>query len=98
MLSLKQIAIAGAGAGAINSFVAGPIELLKIRLQAQYENPVAAGANANAKPQFAGPVDVARHLAKTYGWRRGIFRGTWATIAREVPVIIDGIVWSGFQE
>lgn len=34
-LTLAQIAIAGSGAGIVNSFVASPIEMLKIRLQAQ---------------------------------------------------------------
>ncbi|KAJ2579478.1 hypothetical protein EV177_010755, partial [Coemansia sp. RSA 1804] len=34
--SLDQIAIAGAAAGAINSVLASPVELLKVRLQVQY--------------------------------------------------------------
>ncbi|KAL2915067.1 hypothetical protein HK105_205391 [Polyrhizophydium stewartii] len=78
-LSLGQIALAGAGAGFVNAFVAGPIEMLKIRLQAQRANPATtAGA-------YAGPIDVVRRIVRDHGVRNGLFRGTTATVLKEIP-------------
>ncbi|KAI8867970.1 mitochondrial carrier [Ramicandelaber brevisporus] len=74
-LSISRIALAGAGAGAINSVLASPVELLKIRRQAQY------GAAAST----VGPVEIARQLISRHGIRRGLFWGFNATVAREIP-------------
>ncbi|KAJ2600283.1 hypothetical protein GGF39_001861 [Coemansia sp. RSA 1721] len=74
--TLGQIAIAGAGAGVVNSILASPVELLKVRLQVQYGN---AGNTASS-----GPVALGRHLASQFGVR-GIMWGFWATVAREIP-------------
>ncbi|KAI8925454.1 mitochondrial carrier domain-containing protein [Entophlyctis helioformis] len=78
-LSLSQIALAGAGGGIIQSFVAGPIELLKIRLQMQR-------AGKGAAAQYGGPLDVVRQLVRDHGIRHGLFRGTTSTIIKEIPV------------
>ncbi|KAI8804191.1 mitochondrial carrier [Cladochytrium replicatum] len=80
-LPLIDIALAGAGGGAINTVVAGPIELFKIRLQAQYDTKGAAPGSL----RFKGPAAVAAHLYRSYGVRHGIFRGFWATFYREMP-------------
>ncbi|KAJ2879533.1 hypothetical protein FB639_003064 [Coemansia asiatica] len=74
--TLGQIAIAGAGAGIVNSILASPVELLKVRLQVQYSD---AGSAV-----FSGPVALGRHLASQFGLR-GIMWGFWATVAREIP-------------
>ncbi|KAJ1569001.1 hypothetical protein HK405_011152, partial [Cladochytrium tenue] len=96
-LSIPQIAVAGSGAGIINSFVAGPIELFKIRLQAQYSSTAVpnSAAAGTAKPVYSGPVAVARALVKDHGWIRGCFHGTWATIVREIPAYAG--FYGGFE-
>ncbi|KAJ3285307.1 hypothetical protein HK104_009544 [Borealophlyctis nickersoniae] len=92
-MGLGNIAIAGAGAGAVNSFVAGPIELLKIQLQAQYDHSKPAVGGVPKKTQ--GPVDLAKRLVAEHGWRHGLFRGTWATVVREVPAYAG--FYAGFE-
>ncbi|KAJ1737327.1 hypothetical protein LPJ72_000607 [Coemansia sp. Benny D160-2] len=86
--SLDQIAIAGAAAGAINSALASPVELLKVRLQVQYS---AAGEGSVL---FKGPISMARHLAQKFG-TRGIMWGFWATVAREIPA--NAAFYTGFE-
>lgn len=73
-LTLPQTALAGAGAGAIQSVLASPVELGKIRMQGQY------GGAHDVRLSVA-----LRDLYRQYGWRRGIMRGYWATVAREIP-------------
>ncbi|KAJ2771231.1 hypothetical protein IWQ56_001868 [Coemansia nantahalensis] len=85
--TLGQVAIAGAGAGVVNSVLASPVELLKVRLQAQYGSPGSA-------PAFRGPVALARHLVRQFG-ARGIAWGFWATVAREIPAY--AAFYTGFE-
>ncbi|KAI0036126.1 mitochondrial carrier domain-containing protein [Vararia minispora EC-137] len=73
-LSLKQIAAAGAMAGAANAILASPVEMFKVRMQGQY------GAATDKKLGA-----VAREMWAQYGFRRGVMRGYWATFAREIP-------------
>jgi solute carrier family 25 carnitine/acylcarnitine transporter 20/29 len=92
LLSLDKIALAGAGAGIINSILASPVELLKIKMQAQF------GTKANAiegKRYFSGPIDCARYLIQRDGIAHGLFRGMWATIVREIPAYAG--FYSGFE-
>ncbi|KAJ3214434.1 hypothetical protein HDU67_001674 [Dinochytrium kinnereticum] len=53
-LSLGQHSLAGLGAGLVVSFVATPVELLKGKLQIQYEG--------KGKRAYNGPVDCAKKL------------------------------------
>ncbi|KAJ3274709.1 hypothetical protein HDV01_002231 [Terramyces sp. JEL0728] len=62
-LTVGQHAIAGLGAGFIVSFVASPIELLKGKLQIQYETK-----------KYSGPIDCAKQLYRQSGIR-GLYRG-----------------------
>ncbi|KAI9274317.1 putative mitochondrial ornithine transporter 1 [Phascolomyces articulosus] len=87
-LSIGQIAIAGAGAGIVNSALASPVELLKIKLQAQYSNEGGAGR------QFKGPIDCARQLIRNDGFS-ALFRGMYVTILREIPAYAG--FYSGFE-
>ncbi|KAL1920624.1 uncharacterized protein VTP21DRAFT_1001 [Calcarisporiella thermophila] len=85
VLGLWQIAIAGAGAGAINSILASPVELLKVKLQGQY----------GGRKVYSGPIDCAKKLIAEAGIRRGLFRGFWATVARETPAYAG--FYTGFE-
>ncbi|KAI8369006.1 kinase-like domain-containing protein [Blakeslea trispora] len=91
LLSLDKIATAGAGAGLINSILASPVELLKIKMQAQF------GSRAAHEGQrfFSGPFDCARYLIQRDGVAHGLFRGLWATVVREIPAYAG--FYSGFE-
>lgn len=73
-MTINQTVAAGAIAGAVNSVMASPIELFKIRMQSQY------GAGTDQKLR-----QVASQLWKDHGFKRGIMRGFWVTVARETP-------------
>ncbi|KAI8876669.1 mitochondrial carrier [Backusella circina FSU 941] len=80
VLPLQKIALAGAGAGIINSVLASPVELLKIKLQAQF-----GSSGVNGGRHFTGPIDCAKYLIKRDGVAHGLFRGLYATLLREIP-------------
>ncbi|XP_078155985.1 mitochondrial substrate carrier family protein [Carex rostrata] len=98
-LTVNQQFVCGAGAGIAVSFLACPTELIKCRLQAQSafasvaattSGPTGAGTAtaAMAAPgpvKYSGPMDVARHVLKSEGGARGLFKGLVPTLAREVP-------------
>lgn len=92
-LVLHKIAIAGAGAGFINSVLSSPVELLKIKMQAQYGSSKAKIGTGELI--YKGPIDCARHLISEFGIRNGLFRGFWATVAREIPAYAG--FYSGFE-
>ncbi|EPQ29252.1 uncharacterized protein PFL1_03007 [Pseudozyma flocculosa PF-1] len=71
-LSNSQFYLAGAAAGLANSFVAGPVEHVRIRLQTQPSPPL-----------YRGPLDVVRQSLSSSGLFRGLYRGQFATFARE---------------
>lgn len=73
-LSLQQIAAAGAMAGAANAILASPVEMFKVRMQAQY------GGKDDKRLR-----EVVREEWSKYGFRNGIMRGYWVTVAREIP-------------
>lgn len=83
-LSIPQVALAGSLAGGANALLSSPVELLKIRMQAQYttHSTAPAPAPAPAPPRLR---QVAAHIYSSYGLRRGVMRGFWITVAREVP-------------
>lgn len=59
-----------------------------IRLQAQ-GGALAAGSSTTgsvvAAVKYGGPMDVARHVLRSEGGARGLFKGLVPTFAREVP-------------
>lgn len=73
-LTLPQIALAGAMAGAVNAVLASPVEMFKVRMQGQY------GAATDKRLR-----DIAREMWQDWGFKRGIMRGYWVTVAREIP-------------
>ncbi|KVH97971.1 mitochondrial arginine transporter BAC2-like [Cynara cardunculus var. scolymus] len=74
--SYKSVALGGTGAGAIQSFVLTPIELVKIRLQLQNQT--------TPKQSETGPLSLSKHIVRTEGWK-GIFRGLKITVLRDAP-------------
>ena len=74
-LSINRIGWAGAFAGVATTVVTTPIELVKARLQIQY---------SSGHAQFSGPVDAVVKILKQNGIR-GVYRGTGATLLRDVP-------------
>ncbi|KAK4032280.1 carrier protein YMC1, mitochondrial [Parachaetomium inaequale] len=75
-LNYGEYYAAGAFAGLANSFLSGPIEHVRIRLQTQ---PHGAG-----KRLYTGPLDCVRKLcAQGGGVGRGLYRGESVTLLRE---------------
>ena len=62
--------IAGMFAGSANSNVVGPIELVKCRLQLQYED--------SSKAYYKGPIHCLRTIVAEEGIR-GLFKGMVST-------------------
>lgn len=87
-LSIPQIAAAGAIAGGINSILSSPVELFKIRMQAQITSP-STGEN----PQKLSAV--ARQVYTHHGIRQGVMRGFWITVLREIPAYAG--FYTGFE-
>ncbi|CDO69857.1 hypothetical protein BN946_scf184884.g16 [Trametes cinnabarina] len=73
-LSLKEIAAAGGIAGAVNAVLASPVEMFKVRMQGQYGSPSDKRLRA-----------VVTEMWRDWGFRKGIMRGYWVTVAREIP-------------
>ncbi|KAJ9110968.1 hypothetical protein QFC20_002734 [Naganishia adeliensis] len=84
-LTMGQIAMAGAGAGAINAVLASPVELFKIKMQGQVMLPT-----DKTILQYGGADDkklgaVVKDTYRQWGFKNGIMRGYWVTVAREIP-------------
>ncbi|CAL5867358.1 uncharacterized protein PFLUO_LOCUS1574 [Penicillium psychrofluorescens] len=73
-LSYGQYYMAGSFAGVTNSVLSGPIEHVRIRLQAQ---PHGEGR------LYSGPIDCIKKLSAHQGTLRGLFRGQAVTVLRE---------------
>ncbi|KAJ5923166.1 hypothetical protein N7454_008411 [Penicillium verhagenii] len=73
-LSYAQYYMAGSFAGVTNSVLSGPIEHVRIRLQAQ---PHGSGR------LYSGPVDCVKKISAHQGALRGLFRGQAVTVLRE---------------
>ncbi|KAM0755917.1 mitochondrial carrier [Meredithblackwellia eburnea MCA 4105] len=82
-LSIKDVALAGAIAGAAQSILASPVEMFKIRMQGQYGS---GGKRLR---------DVVGEMYGKYGWRKGILRGYWITVVREIPAYAG--FFAGFE-
>lgn len=77
LLPLHEIAVAGAFAGFANSFVSGPVELMKTQMQVQYRNK-------NTATHYSGSFDAASKIIRSCGLS-AVFRGLPATLIRELP-------------
>lgn len=82
-LTVNQQVICGAGAGVAVSILACPTELIKCRLQAQ--SALGGSGSVGVAVKYSGPMDVARHVLKSEGGMKGLFKGLVPTLGREVP-------------
>ncbi|KAJ3408804.1 hypothetical protein HDV05_004753 [Chytridiales sp. JEL 0842] len=87
-LKIRQVAAAGAAAGASQAWLSSPIELIKIRLQNTYSQP------STSTGKHIGPIEVTMQLLKQHGLR-GLFHGTWSTVVREIPAYAG--FYGGFE-
>lgn len=96
-LNVWNSAIAGCCAGAVQSIIVCPMELVKIRMQnqgigKQHVSPmmrrmgvsVAAPAEGKLLQSYRGPLETTKHIVYSEG-AQGMFKGWWLTIFREVP-------------
>lgn len=78
------LAVTGAIAGAVQSFMCSPIELVKTRLQTQ-------GIGQQRKlftlstDLYKGPIDCLKQSYRRRGLRHGVMRGLSMTLARDIP-------------
>ncbi|PNF17816.1 Congested-like trachea protein [Cryptotermes secundus] len=75
-LTLTQLFLAGAFSGIFTTSIMAPGERIKCLLQIQQ--------GGTAPPKYAGPVDAIKQLYKE-GGIRSIYKGTFATLLRDVP-------------
>lgn len=71
VLSPERYFIVGALTGAVISFVDGPVDLFKIKLQVQ-------------GTPYKGVLDAMKHIFSVYGVR-GVYQGMGATLIRNIP-------------
>lgn len=82
--TIVKMTISGVLSGLVSSFVVSPVELVKIRMQAQ--NKVASKNNhANESFIYNNELDCARWVIKNEGWTTLFTHGLWITIIREIP-------------
>jgi solute carrier family 25 carnitine/acylcarnitine transporter 20/29 len=75
-LTLTQLFLAGAFSGIFTTSIMAPGERIKCLLQIQQ--------GGTAPPKYAGPVDAIKQLYRE-GGIRSIYKGTFATMLRDVP-------------
>lgn len=73
-----KVVVAGTYSGFVNSFIIGPVDLVKARLQIQYDS------DPTKKHRYSGSWDAAQKIARANGVR-GLYKGMVPTILREVP-------------
>lgn len=78
--------IGGVAAGTVQSIVASPIELVKIRLQVHGFSPTSS--------MYEGPMDCFRQIHRTQGLT-GLFRGLSSTVLRDAPAF--GVYFASYE-
>lgn len=73
----EQLFAAGMVAGVFTTSIMAPGERVKCLLQIQ--------ASSTGPPKYAGPWDCMKQIYREAGLFRGIYRGTMATLLRDVP-------------
>lgn len=94
--SLRSQTLSGATAGFFQSFISSPMELVKTRVQIQTEagakdiatmsTAATSSSTKCAARSYMSPMDCIRKIITTEGYK-GIFRGQFITILRDVPAM-----------
>lgn len=88
--------LCGAAAGLSQSIVSSPMELVKTRVQLQTEacattTSLSCAATSSSTvtncKSYSSPLDCVKKIVTTEGWR-GIFRGQFITVCRDVSVLL----------
>lgn len=93
-LSTAQVAAAGAIAGGVNSILSSPVEMFKIRMQAQITSRTSSSTSAS-EVKAKKLSQVAKEVYSQYGIKNGVMRGFWVTVFREVPAYAG--FYTGFE-
>lgn len=76
-LPIKDVALGGFGAGALQSLLMSPVELVKIRRQLQ-------NSTGQSTETDKSPIRIAKNIWKNEGLR-GVYRGLGSTMLRDAP-------------
>jgi Mitochondrial carrier protein len=86
--SPQRIAVASAGSAAIVSCLTFPLEVVRLRLQAQ-EMSSSSTAKPSSSPsqpkRYTGMIDAFRQIARNEGIVRGLYRGLSSSLFRTIP-------------
>jgi solute carrier family 25 (mitochondrial carnitine/acylcarnitine transporter), member 20/29 len=88
--SPQRIAIASAGSAAAVSCLTFPLEVVRLRLQAQ-EMSSGSGLESNSSAsqqrhqRYTGMLDAFRSIIKNEGVVRGLYRGLSSSLIRTIP-------------
>ena len=84
---LRNEFIAGCVAGGVQSLIASPMELVKIRFQMQGEGVSSKerAVKRDYRFHYSSPTDCLKKIHKYEGGLRGLSRGVTLTLVREVP-------------
>jgi solute carrier family 25 carnitine/acylcarnitine transporter 20/29 len=88
-LKMSNSVISGATAGAIQSIVCSPMELIKLHMQLQ------GMGEGGRDVSYRGPLRTTIDIWKAKGMRRGLMKGFWSTVYRES--ISFGLYFSSFR-
>lgn len=79
--------VSGAVAGGLQTFIACPMELIKLRLQVQKDPTLLFGRleSSATKKVYLDPMDAIRKIHKKDGFFRGLNKGFVVTLWREIP-------------
>ena len=91
-LTIPQVAAAGAIAGGINTILSSPVELFKIRMQAQITSTTSSSSDSVPAKKLSA---VAKEVYHNAGMKSGVMRGFWVTLFREVPAYAG--FYTGFE-
>ena len=75
--TLIKMAIAGTLAGLLSSFVVSPVELLKIRMQAQNKQAANKKDDDADAVTFDNELECAKWMIKNEGWKALFCHGLW---------------------
>ncbi|KAL0269271.1 UNVERIFIED_CONTAM: hypothetical protein PYX00_007069 [Menopon gallinae] len=82
----RDVFISGCVGGIATVLYACPLDVIKIKLQAQTATATKRASQIGiAEPIYKGPYDAMRAIYKTHGIVNGLYRGLWAMMWRDVP-------------